>query len=317
MASHLFIVDSSPAVQRLIEQASASEGYDVVAFKDGATALDAASRLKPELVIADYHLDDIAFSAFCEQLKTNKELEEAPIIALVGAMDRPDEKHLQSLGVRAFLNKPLQADDLMAVMRKLRAQPAPERSLPGRPLKAGLALSSGATSNAAAEDADGSLAAQLLRSLMEQTERTVARLLPDLVAREVEAHLRPIMRTEISSQLEALASREEIARLVQETARQILPDLVVRHLSALESKVQRDLVEGMGQSVRELTAGMVSEFVEPAVRQQLPEALKRGLTAGETPIPETVRKILESVVREIVPDLAEAEVKKEIERLTA
>ncbi|MBL8076070.1 MAG: response regulator, partial [Nitrospira sp.] len=44
MASPIFIVDSSPAVRRLVEQISTPEGFEVVGFQDGPTALEAARR---------------------------------------------------------------------------------------------------------------------------------------------------------------------------------------------------------------------------------------------------------------------------------
>jgi len=54
--STIFVIDSSPAVRRLVEQISKPEGCDVVGFQDGAAALKAAGRMSPKLIIAEYHL---------------------------------------------------------------------------------------------------------------------------------------------------------------------------------------------------------------------------------------------------------------------
>ena len=53
MASPIFVVDSSPAVRRLVEQISIPEGFEVVGFQDGPAALEAARRSSPSLIIAD------------------------------------------------------------------------------------------------------------------------------------------------------------------------------------------------------------------------------------------------------------------------
>lgn len=125
MASRLFIVDSSPAVHRMVEQASGSEGYDVTAFKDGVSALDAAVRLAPDVIIADYHLEGMAFTSFCSELKKNDQLASTSIISLVNLADRLDEAELQTLGVKALLKKPLQADQLLQVVKRLQAGKKP------------------------------------------------------------------------------------------------------------------------------------------------------------------------------------------------
>ena len=42
MGSTIFVIDSSPAVHRMVEQISAPEGHKVMGFSDGPSALDAA-----------------------------------------------------------------------------------------------------------------------------------------------------------------------------------------------------------------------------------------------------------------------------------
>ena len=68
MASPIFVVDSSPAVRRMVEQISTLEGFEVVGFQDGPAALEAARRSAPSLIIADYHLDNMTFSGFCKEI---------------------------------------------------------------------------------------------------------------------------------------------------------------------------------------------------------------------------------------------------------
>ena len=37
-------------------------------FQDGPTALEAARRISPSLIIADYHLENMTFSGFCKEV---------------------------------------------------------------------------------------------------------------------------------------------------------------------------------------------------------------------------------------------------------
>jgi CheY-like chemotaxis protein len=104
----------------MVEQLSAPQGYEVVGFQDGPTALEAARRMTPALIIADYHLASMTFSGFCKEVTKLEHLTETVLLCLVDASDRLDEQHLRGLGVRAFLKKPLQSDHLLDAIKELK-----------------------------------------------------------------------------------------------------------------------------------------------------------------------------------------------------
>ena len=124
MALPIFVVDSSPAVRRMVEQISTPEGFEVVGFQDGPAALEAARRSSPSLIIADYHLDNMTFSGFCKEINKLDNLTETYLISLVNPADRPDENLLRTLGVKAFLKKPFQSEDLLDVLKSLQQKTA-------------------------------------------------------------------------------------------------------------------------------------------------------------------------------------------------
>lgn len=119
MPSPIFVVDSSPAVRRMVEQISIPEGFEVVGFQDGPAALEAARQSTPSLIIADYHLDNMTFSGFCKEINKLDNLTETALISLINSADHPDEHHLRTLGVKAFLKKPFHSDDLLEVLKSL------------------------------------------------------------------------------------------------------------------------------------------------------------------------------------------------------
>ncbi len=128
MASTIFVVDSSPAVRRLVEQISKHEGCEVQGFQDGPAALQAARHTSPNLIIADYHLENMTFSGFCKEVHKLDNLAETYIVSLTSPSDRVDESHLRSLGVKAFLNKPFQSETLVDVIKDLEIQQAASAS---------------------------------------------------------------------------------------------------------------------------------------------------------------------------------------------
>ena len=119
MGSTLLVIDSSPAIRRLVEQGAQSKGYRVVAFSDGPSVLDEADKLKPDIIIADYHLEGLTFKTFCDKLNTMDLIPDTQLVVLINASDRYDEEGLRSRGVRGFLQKPLQPEKIEALIEEL------------------------------------------------------------------------------------------------------------------------------------------------------------------------------------------------------
>ncbi len=119
MASRLFVIDSSPAIRRLVEQSAKAEGYDVSAFHDGPSAIEEAQQAKPKIIFADYHLEGLTFSTFCEKLNA-LDLDPTPsLVLLTNSSDRCDENAMRSKGVSAFLHKPLQQEQILEVIHEV------------------------------------------------------------------------------------------------------------------------------------------------------------------------------------------------------
>ena len=113
MGASIFVVDSSPAVRRMVEEISIREGYEVIGFQDGPKALEAARKISPSLILADFHLENMTFSGFCKEISKLDNLAETLVISLVDPSDKLDESKLRALGVRAFLTKPFQREQLL------------------------------------------------------------------------------------------------------------------------------------------------------------------------------------------------------------
>lgn len=364
----------------------------MTAFDDGPSALDAAKRLRPELIIADYHLEGIKFTDFCEELDGLESTPNITIISLINLADRPNEEHLRSLGVKVFLKKPIQPDHLGQTLKKLRSDTQQAGSAPKVTVRktktwppisqatadeGGLAphlddldeaetldesieinpvippappskpkvsetlvrVRAGAheKSEAPAEDAMQGPLPTPAQPTAEQVERRVSQLVPDLVARHVATQLKQIVQFEITTQLATAISLEQITKVLRGAVERELPTIAAQHISEMERTIQQNLSDTAGQSVEKVTDKLVRELVDPTVRKHLPEVVRQQLDSIDRLVKEAAqdaasqyaRQAAEDIVREmakdaikqavgkIVPDVAEAEIKKEIERLTA
>lgn len=119
MEYSLFVIDSSPAVRRLVEEAASTEGFQVTAFSDGPSALEEAGRNAPRMIIADFHLEGLTFTTFCDKLNELNLIPSTMFVILVNASDRLDEGSLRARGVNAFIHKPVQVEDLRGTIKDL------------------------------------------------------------------------------------------------------------------------------------------------------------------------------------------------------
>lgn len=112
MPSRLFVVDTNLAVQKLVEYSLSREGFEVTAFSDGLSALDASDRIRPDVLIVEYNVAGMDISMFCEKIRKDANLKDCPILLLVSPSDTFDEKSLLSAGITDFIRKPIESADL-------------------------------------------------------------------------------------------------------------------------------------------------------------------------------------------------------------
>ncbi|MEK7824874.1 MAG: response regulator [Nitrospirota bacterium] len=112
MSSRLFVVDANLAIQKLVEYSLSREGFEVTAFSDGLSALDASDRIKPDVLIVEYNVAGMGISKFCEKIRKDPDLKDCPILLLVNPSDSFDEKSLLSAGITDFIRKPIESADL-------------------------------------------------------------------------------------------------------------------------------------------------------------------------------------------------------------
>ena len=90
-------------------------GYDVLMAEDGARAIELAQQHHPDMAVVDIVMPGLDGYAVCEKLKElGSPLCELPIVFLTCVKSRALELLGREYG--AYLNKPVQADQLLATI---------------------------------------------------------------------------------------------------------------------------------------------------------------------------------------------------------
>ena len=352
MPSTIFVVDSSPAVRRLVEQISAPEGCDVVGFQDGPAALEAARRMSPNLIIADYHLENMTFSGFCKEIHKLDNLAETYIVSLISPSDHVDETHLRSLGVKAFLNKPFQSENLIDVIKDLEAQQASktngtkkksrswppvssatdsddegfnddglteeeeEQAIAPHPQPKDSPVTTTTTAQAPTtepEEAMKGLFGQLLQSMSERTEKKIADLLPKMVGKDLAALVAKGVETEVRTHMGASLSEERLTQVLEPLLMTALPKVLSREMSLLEPIIRHSIFEIASPLVNERIDRFIREQTD-AVRTTLPNMVREQLGSIEGLVKEEIRQAAAKQTSGMVEALVRAIAREQVEQ---
>jgi CheY-like chemotaxis protein len=343
------VVDSSPAVRRLVEQISNPEGFEVVGFQDGPAALEAARRSSPSLIIADYHLDNMTFSGFCKEINKLDNLTETYLISLVNPADRPDENHLRTLGVKAFLKKPFQSEDLLGVLKSLQQKKAGDVN--GRSLKRRVWPPTSASTDSdddeaidhppsgdiqeevmdqpdspptislmppvappAPEDAMKGLFDQLLQSMTKRCEQSLAELLPRVIDEKLGTHVRPTVQKELQAELGSILSQEYLTTIIHPLLSQALPALIRKELESSEPIIRQTLSDIVKTSIGESVERLVKDQIESGIDRYLPAAVREQLGTADQLVKDELQRAVMKQAPLLADDLVRATVGQTVEQ---
>ena len=116
MSKRLLIVDDDPNLLRAVAACLRGEGYEVDTARSGDEALIHIAQLLPDLIVSDIRMPRMDGYALARQLRSNPRTDLIPVIFLT-AKDESSERiaGIRS-GVDAYLTKPFEPDELIAVI---------------------------------------------------------------------------------------------------------------------------------------------------------------------------------------------------------
>jgi DNA-binding response OmpR family regulator len=126
----ILIIDDDPDVRLGLHVRLKANHYDVFFASDGMASIAEARKHTPDLILLDLGLPAGDGFTVMERLKATDSLSLIPVI-VVSARDRNiNMDRALKAGAKAFLQKPVDNAQLLAVIRKVLGEPA----LPQRPL---------------------------------------------------------------------------------------------------------------------------------------------------------------------------------------
>jgi DNA-binding response OmpR family regulator len=112
MPETILVVEDEPSLQETLLYNLEKQGYRVEAAGDGRSALEAARRLQPDLIVLDIMLPELDGVEVCKTLR--RENFQFPIIMLTARDDEIDRVVGLEVGADDYLTKPFSMRELMA-----------------------------------------------------------------------------------------------------------------------------------------------------------------------------------------------------------
>ena len=117
MSKRLLVVDDEPNLLVAVGACLRGEGFDVVTARGGAEALVRVAESVPDLVVSDVRMPGMDGYQLARQLRSSPRTALTPVVFLTAKDETSDRVEGFRAGVDAYLTKPFEPDELVAVIR--------------------------------------------------------------------------------------------------------------------------------------------------------------------------------------------------------
>jgi DNA-binding NarL/FixJ family response regulator len=115
----LLVVDDEPKLLRALAVDLKGEGYDVLTARSGGEALVMVAQKLPDLIVSDIRMPGMDGYELARRLRQNQSTALVPIVFLTAKDTTADRIEGFRTGIDAYLTKPFEPDELLAVIASI------------------------------------------------------------------------------------------------------------------------------------------------------------------------------------------------------
>lgn len=117
--SRVLVADDTASIRSLFERLLIEDGHEVISAADGAAALDAVQRHRPDVIVLDVTMPFVDGVEVCRRLKADPDTRLTPVVLVTGQTGLDDRIKGIEAGADEFLSKPVHPLELRARIRSL------------------------------------------------------------------------------------------------------------------------------------------------------------------------------------------------------
>lgn len=119
MSKQLLVVDDDPSLLLAVSETLRAEGYEVVTARRGAEAMVRVAEALPDLIISDIRMPGMDGYALVRNLRAAPRTRLVPIVFLTAKDETADRITGFRTGVDAYITKPFEPEELVAVVSSI------------------------------------------------------------------------------------------------------------------------------------------------------------------------------------------------------
>ena len=119
MSKRLLVVDDEPNLLRAVEACLRAEGFEVTTARSGREALLRVAATLPDLIVSDIRMPGMSGYELAQQLRASARTSLVPIVFLTAKGETADRIEGFRSGVDAYLTKPFEPNELVAVIKNI------------------------------------------------------------------------------------------------------------------------------------------------------------------------------------------------------
>ena len=117
--SRVLVADDTESIRTLFNRLLTADGHEVISASDGAAALDAVHRHRPDVILLDITMPLVDGLEVCRRLKDDPATRLTPVVLVTGQTGLDDRIKGIEAGADEFLSKPVHPHELRARVRSL------------------------------------------------------------------------------------------------------------------------------------------------------------------------------------------------------
>lgn len=306
MAHKLLLADDSLTIQKVVELVLAPENFEIRSFNDGEQALQAMGSFIPDIVLADIEMPKLNGYQLCEKIKNDMATGHIPVILLAGAFEPFDEEYAKSVYADDFIIKPFESQELISKVKALLVSV--------EPVKEPLVEEQGPSISVDVMGAEGPMAVNATAG-----EELAWNEEPPVQVEEVKTEdIFDQTYEEKDTTPEVIGFEQELENALKEEVPAQAGEFEGPFGAGITEEIT-DISEPETEGV--MSSGLLSTAIKDSAERTISsiapdiiENVTREIVQGFL---GSLRNDIDAAIRKIVPEVAEAIIRKEIEKITS
>jgi DNA-binding response OmpR family regulator len=119
MGRQVLVIEDEPNIAEAIKFILTRDGWRVATHPDGASAMAAVQRLRPDVLVLDLMLPGLSGLDVLRLIRAHDDLAELPVLMLTAKGQERDRQAAQQAGANLFMTKPFANAEMLSAVRGL------------------------------------------------------------------------------------------------------------------------------------------------------------------------------------------------------